>query len=423
MSDSRVAVSSLRDPSLAPEGHVKIDWVARHMPIMAELRRAYGAAKPFAGKRIAICIHMEAKSAWMALTFAAAGAEVHCCGSNPLSTRDDICAALAERGVTVHAMYGATLAEYSDHIRRTVGAAPDLVMDDGGDLVTMLHTERRDLLPRVIGGSEETTTGLQRLYAMAADGALEFPMLAVNNALMKHLFDNRYGTGQSVWDGIMRNTNLTVAGKTAVVAGYGWCGKGVAMRAAGLGARVIVTEVNPVCANEAIMDGYAVMTMAQAAPLADFIVTTTGCRGVVRGEHFDAIKDGCIMANAGHFDVEVYKPDLVERTGPPRRVRANVDEYRFPDGRRVYLLAEGRLVNIAGADGHPAEIMDMSFAVQFLAQKHILEHAGDLPQGQVVPVPAEIDRQVAQLRLRSLGVEIDRLIPEQEQYIRSWQVE
>lgn len=421
MPESKVAQSTLRDPALAPEGHLKIDWVGQHMPILNELRKELSVTQPFKGKKIAICIHLEAKSAYMALTFAAAGADVYACGSNPLSTRDDICAALAERGVTVHSWYNASPDEYHQHILSTVSAGPDLILDDGGDLVAALHTDRRDLLPNVIGGSEETTTGLQRLRAMAADGALEFPMMAVNDARMKYLFDNRYGTGQSVWDGIMRNTNLTIAGKVVVVGGYGWCGKGVAARARGLGARVIVTEVDPILANEAIMDGYEVTTMLNAVPRADFIVTVTGNHGVVRGEHLEVVKDGCIMANAGHFDVEVDKKWLAQHTDGPRRVRANVEEYRFKDGRRVYLLAEGRLVNIAAADGHPAEIMDMSFAVQTLAQLYLLEHGRGLARG-VHPIAPEIDRRVAELRLRSLGVEIDRLTPEQEKYIRSWQV-
>lgn len=421
-SGSRVAVSTLRDPSLAPEGHLKLDWVARRMPIMQALREQYAAGRPFAGHRLAICLHLEAKTAVMATVFAAAGADVHICGSNPLSTQDDVCAALAERGVTVHAWHGATAAEYHEHIDRVVAAGPDLVLDDGGDLVAALHTRRRDLLPGVIGGSEETTTGLLRLQAMAADGALAFPMMAVNNAYMKHLFDNRHGTGQSVWDGIMRNTNLTVAGKVVVVAGYGWCGKGVAARAHGLGARVIVTEVDPIRANEAIMDGFAVMPMLQAVAQADFVITVTGCEGILRGEHFLAARDGCLLANAGHFDVEIYKPDLEALAGAPRRVRRNVDEYALPDGRRLYLLAEGRLVNLAGGDGHPAEIMDMSFAVQFLAQKYLLDHRGRLGN-TVVPVPRDIDLAVATLRLQSVGVEIDRLTPEQESYIKSWQVD
>lgn len=423
MPESKVQISSLRDPSLAARGHLKIDWVAQHMPVLNEVKKEFEATKPLRGHRIAICLHLEAKTAYMATVMAAGGAEVAICGSNPLSTQDDVCAALAERGVIVHAWHNATTEEYFRHIHKVLDLQPDLIFDDGGDLVATLHKERRELLPGVLGGSEETTTGVQRLKAMAADGALAFPMVAVNNAYMKYLFDNRYGTGQSTWDGIMRNTNLTVAGKTAVVAGYGWCGKGVAMRAKGLGARVIITETNPIAANEAIMDGFEVMPMIRAAAQADFIVTVTGNAGVVREEHLQVIKDGCILANAGHFDVEIDKKALERLGGKPRQVRQNVDEYRFADGRRVHLLAEGRLVNLAGGDGHPAEIMDLSFAVQCLTHQYIVEHAAELERGAVVPVPAEIDHRVAELRLRALGVEIDRLTPEQEAYLHSWQGE
>ncbi len=423
MTQSQVAVSTLRDPALAPEGHLKIDWVAQHMPVLNEIKKEIAVTRPFAGKRLAICLHLEAKTAYMATVFAAGGADVAICGSNPLSTQDDVCAALAERGVTVHAWHGATDDEYFSHINKVLDTRPQLIFDDGGDLVATLHKSRQELLPDIIGGSEETTTGVLRLKAMAEEGALAFPMVAVNNAYMKYLFDNRYGTGQSTWDGIMRNTNLTVAGKTVVVAGYGWCGKGVAMRARGLGARVVVTEVDPVAANEAIMDGFEVMTMRQAAARADYIVTVTGVERIVNREHFQVIKDGCVLANAGHFDVEIYKPDLVELAGPPRRVRQNVDEYRFPDGRRIHVVAEGRLVNLAGGDGHPAEIMDLSFAVQVLTQEYIVRQGAELPRGQVVPVPRAIDTRVAELRLRSLGVEIDRLTDNQVAYIRSWQGE
>lgn len=421
MGESRVPASTLRNPALAPSGHQKIDWAERHMPVLREIRREFERDRPLAGRRIAVCIHLEAKTAVMATVLAAGGAEVHVAGSNPLSTQDDVAAALAERGVTVHAWHGATAEEYQAHIDRVLDGRPDLVLDDGGDLVAALHARRRELLPGVLGGSEETTTGVLRLQAMAAEGALAFPMVAVNGAYMKYLFDNRYGTGQSAWDGIIRNTNLTVAGKVAVVAGYGWCGKGVAMRARGLGARVVVTEVDPIAANEALMDGFEVLPMRRAAAIADFLITVTGTARVVRREHLEAIKDGCILANAGHFDVEIHKPDLEALCGPPTRVRPNVDEYRFPDGRRVYVLAEGRLVNLAAADGHPAEIMDLSFAVQCLTLRYLAGHARELPRS-VVPVPRDIDVRVAELRLRALGVEIDRLTPEQEQYRRSWQV-
>jgi len=422
VTESKVARSSLRDPSLAPEGHLKLDWAGRHMPVLNEIRAEFEAGRPLAGRRLAMCLHLEAKTAYLATVFLAGGAEVVVCGSNPLSTQDDVCAALAERGVTVHAWHNATPEEYREHLNRVLDTRPDLILDDGADLVTALHTQRRDQLGEIIGGSEETTTGVLRLKAMADEGALAFPMFAVNDAYMKHLFDNRYGTGQSAWDGIMRTTNLTVAGKTAVVAGYGWCGKGLAMRARGLGARVVVTEVDPIAANEALMEGFEVMPMVRAAARADFIVTATGCEGVVRAEHYEVMKDGCVLANAGHFDVELSRPDLERAAGRPRRVRKNVDEYRFPDGRRVYLLAEGRLVNLAAGDGHPAEIMDLAFAVQALAQQHLVERAWKLPR-TVLPVPREIDLRVAELRLRALGVSIDRLTPEQEAYLRSWRPE
>ncbi len=413
-----MADSVIRDPGLAPEGRLKIGWVAQHMPVLNEIRKHFEAQRPLEGRRIAICLHLEAKTAYLAQTLAAGGASVAIAGSNPLSTQDDVAAALAESRVRVFAWYGATEEEYQGFIDRLIDTRPHLLLDDGGDLVHRLHTGRREALPDVIGGSEETTTGLTRLRAMEAEGRLEFPMVAVNDAYMKHLFDNRYGTGQSAWDGIMRNTNLLVAGKTAVVAGYGWCGKGVAMRAAGLGARVIICEVNPVAANEALMDGFMVLPMREAARHGDFFVTVTGCRDVIRAEHLQVMKAGAVLANAGHFDVEVSKPDLERLARSRRRVRKNVEEYEFEDGRRVYLLAEGRLVNLAGADGHPAEIMDLSFAVQALTLEYLAREGSRLGK-QVVPVTREIDERVASLRLAALGVAIDDLRPEQTRYLKS----
>jgi len=419
---SKVSVSTLRDPGLAPGGHQKIDWVRAHMPILNQLEKELGATRPFAGQRVAMSIHLEAKTAYMALVFVAAGAEVFLTGSNPLSTQDDVAAAAAERGVVVHAWRGATNAEYREHLIKTLEAArPTLLLDDGGDLTYLLHTDCAHLGEQLIGGSEETSTGVQRLRAMEADGVLRFPMVAVNNARMKHLFDNRYGTGQSTLESIMRNTNLSIAGKRVVVAGYGWCGKGVAMRAKGLGARVIVCEVDPVLANEALMDGFDVMPMARAAALGDIFITVTGCEKVIRREHFEVMRDGAILANAGHFDVEVWKPDLEAWGGKPVRVRPNVDAYTGPDGRRLYLIGEGRLANLAAGDGHPAEVMDLSFGVQILTHLWLLQNRGRL-ENKVIPVPPEIDTRVAETRLRALGVEIDRLTPEQEQYIRSWRV-
>lgn len=409
----------IREPALAPEGLLKIEWVQKHMPILNEIRRDFSERRPFAGRRIGICLHLEAKTAYLALVLKEGGAEVAICGSNPLSTQDDVCAGLAEQGVAVYANHGCTAEEYNTFLHKVLDTRPELVIDDGGDLVHLLHTDRRELLPEIIGGAEETTTGILRLKAMEAEGTLAFPMVAVNNGACKHLFDNRYGTGQSTWDGIMRTTNLTVCGKTVVVAGYGWCGKGVAMRAKGLGARVIVTEVDPIAANEALMDGFQVMPMIAAAELGDFFITVTGCANVIRAEHFAVMKDGAILANAGHFDVEINKNDLMAMARSHRPARRNIEEFVLKDGRRLYLLAEGRLVNIAAADGHPAEIMDLSFALQALSLEFLINNAGQLPP-KVLPVTREIDLKVASLRLKALGVEIDELTPEQQRYLASW---
>jgi adenosylhomocysteinase len=422
MNESKVSVSTLRDPSLAPEGHLKINWVRANMPVLNQLEREFSATKPFAGHRIAMSIHLEAKTAYMAMVFAAAGADVYLTGSNPLSTQDAIAAAVAENGVTVHAWHGATTEEYFDHLNKTLDAArPTLLLDDGGDLTYLLHTSRTDLAGAIIGGSEETSTGVQRLKAMDKEGVLRFPMVAVNNAYMKYLFDNRYGTGQSTLEAIMRNTNLSIAGKTVVVAGYGWCGKGCAMRAKGLGARVIVTEINPISANEAIMDGHEVMPMREAAKHGDVFITVTGCHNVITAEHIQVMKNGAILTNSGHFDVEISKPDLEQLGGKPVKVRNNVESYTLADGRKLYLIGEGRLVNLAAGDGHPAEVMDLSFAVQFLTHLWILEHQGSLTRN-CIPVPVEIDRRVAATRLRALGVQIDELTDEQAKYLESWQV-
>jgi adenosylhomocysteinase len=408
-------MSMIRSPEKAPGGQKKIDWVRQHMPVLSNLAEQYARERPFAGLKIAICIHLEAKTAYMASVFQRCGAAVTVTGSNPLSTQDDIAAALVKKGITVFAWHGATANEYAAHIRHTVESGPDLVIDDGGDLIMMLHRERPDLLPGVRGGAEETTTGLSRLRTLAAAGELAFPVIAVNDALCKYLFDNRYGTGQSVWDGIMRTTNLLVAGKTVVVAGFGWCGRGVALRARGLGAQVIVTEVEPVRALEAAVEGYRVMPMLEAAPLGDIFVTTTGCCGVIKKEDLLRLKDGAILTNAGHFDVEIDKAALNELGEPAGEVRENIEEYRFPDGRRIYLLAEGRLVNLAAGDGHPAEIMDLSFALQLLAMDHLQKNRG-LPRA-VLPVPAELDRRVAGLKLSSMGITIDRLSGPQRTYL------
>ncbi|KFN09880.1 adenosylhomocysteinase [Paenibacillus macerans] len=420
MSSAAIQNSIITDLKLAPEGHLKIDWVEAHMPVLNRIRKQFEAEQPFKGLKVTISLHLEAKTAYLAKVVQAGGAEVTITGSNPLSTQDDVCAALVEDGVTVYAKYNPEPAEYKALLIKALETKPDLIIDDGGDLVTILHSERPDLLENVRGGAEETTTGILRLKAMDKEGKLKFPMVAVNDAYCKYLFDNRYGTGQSVWDGINRTTNLVVAGKTVVVVGYGWCGKGVAMRAKGLGANVIVTEVDAIKAVEAYMDGFRVMPMLDAAKLGDFFVTVTGNRDVIRGEHYDVMKDGAILSNAGHFDVEVNKPELQERSVSVRTVRRNIEEYQLKDGRKMYILAEGRLVNLAAGDGHPAEIMDMTFALQALSLKYVNDRYKEIGS-TVVNVPYELDEQVARFKLESLGVGIDTLSVEQRAYLDSWQ--
>lgn len=420
MIEQEIHPSMIRDLSLAPQGALKIDWVAAHMPLLNRLKEQFQRERPFAGKKVAICLHLEAKTAYLALVIQAGGAEVAVAASNPLSTQDDVVAALVDRGVHAYAWYGATEEEYHTHLNKLLDFHPELIIDDGGDLVTTLHRDRPEQIKEVIGGCEETTTGILRLKAMEADDSLKFPMLAVNDAYCKYLFDNRYGTGQSVWDGIMRTTNLVVAGKTAVVVGYGWCGKGVAMRAKGLGANVVVCEVNPVKALEAVMDGFSVMPVAQAAGQADFVVTVTGNRDVVGREAIESMKDGAVLANAGHFDVEIAKTDMADLSTQVRTVRKNIEEYEMKDGRKLYLLAEGRLVNLASGDGHPAEVMDMTFALQALGLRHVAE-AGYGPG--VHSIPSEIDELVARMRLETWGLQIDSLTEEQRQYLESWQAE
>lgn len=419
MSSSSIQTSNIADLKLAPEGHLKIDWVQAHMPVLNRVREQFEKEQPFKGLKVAISLHLEAKTAYLAKVIQAGGAEVTITGSNPLSTQDDVCAALVEDGITVFAKYNPDPEEYKQHLISTLETRPDLIIDDGGDLVTILHSERTDLLEGVRGGAEETTTGILRLKSLEKEGTLKFPMVAVNDAYCKYLFDNRYGTGQSVWDGINRTTNLVVAGKTVVVVGYGWCGKGVAMRAKGLGANVIVTEIDPIKAVEAYMDGFHVMPMREAAKQGDFFVTVTGNRDVISGEDFDVMKDGAILSNAGHFDVEVNKPDLSERSQSVRTVRRNIEEYHLKDGRKIYLLAEGRLVNLAAGDGHPAEIMDMTFALQALSLKHVNDQYQSIGN-RVVNVPYELDQQVALYKLESLGIHIDSLSAEQKSYLDSW---
>ncbi|MBD0379168.1 adenosylhomocysteinase [Paenibacillus sedimenti] len=411
--------SIVTDMNLAPDGHLKIDWVQAHMPVLNRIREQFEKEQPFKGLKVTISLHLEAKTAYLAKVVKAGGAEVTITGSNPLSTQDDVCAALVEDGITVFAKYNPSPQEYKELLIKSLESKPDLIIDDGGDLVTILHSERKDLLVNIRGGAEETTTGILRLKAMEKEGQLQFPMVAVNDAFCKYLFDNRYGTGQSVWDGINRTTNLVVAGKTVVVVGYGWCGKGVAMRAKGLGANVIVTEIDAIKAVEAYMDGFKVMPMIEAAKLGDFFVTVTGNRDVIRSEHYKVMKDGAILSNAGHFDVEVNKPELEAMSVSKRTVRRNIEEYRLADGRKFFIIAEGRLVNLAAGDGHPAEIMDMTFALQAMSLKYVNEQYQSIGK-MVVNVPYELDEKVARFKLESLGTSIDSLTDEQKAYLDSW---
>ncbi len=408
--------SMIRDIKLAPSGHDKIEWVKNFMPVVKALDEEYSKTKPFAGLRFVITIHLEAKSAYLAQVVHNAGAEVAITGSNPLSTQDDVAAALVEDGLNVFGWHGCTDEEYNTFINKALDIKPNIIIDDGGDLVETIHTKRRELLPGIFGGAEETTTGIHRLKALVKAGKLEFPMMAANDAYCKYLFDNRYGTGQSTWDGIMRTTNLVVAGKTVVIAGYGWCGKGGAMRAKGLGANVIITEVNPIKAVEAVFDGFRVMPMDEAAKYGDIFLTLTGDKDVIRKHHFEVMKNGAVMANAGHFDVEINIPELESISKSRRTVRNNIEEFLLDDGRKLYLLGEGRLVNLACGDGHPAEIMDLSFAVQLLSAKHILENKGKL-DNDVYVISEDIDAEIAKIKLKAIGVEIDELTAEQREYL------
>ena len=414
-------MSEIRDSKLAASGCRKIDWAADHMPVLTSIDKDFKKSKPFKGLKVAMSIHMEAKTAFLATVFRDGGADVYATGSNPLSTQDDVAAGLATRGVNVFAWHASTPKEYSHHLSKCLEAGPNIIIDDGGDLINMMHKKYSKLIPGVIGGCEETTTGIQRLKAMDAEGKLQIPMMLVNNAQCKFLFDNRYGTGQSVWNGINRTTNLIVAGKRVVVAGYGWCGKGVAMRAKGLGARVYVTEINPIKATEAVMDGFEVLPMSEAAKIGDFFITVTGCRDVITVEHMKTMKDGAILCNAGHFNVEIDVAGLARAAKKKVQRRDSIMAYYFANGRSVNILAEGRLVNLAAGDGHPAEIMDMSFSIQALSAAYLAKHKKDkLPMLNYVP--AEIDREVAERKLKFLGVEIDHLTPEQEKYVESWNV-
>lgn len=409
-------MSTIKDLNLAPSGERKIRWVEAHMPVLRDIGSDFAREKSFAGLKIALSVHLEAKTAYLCRVLEMGGAEMHVTGSNPLSTQDDVAAALAAKGMDVHAVYGCTDEEYQAHLRSVLSVGPNIIIDDGGDLVHLMHTEFTDLIPQVIGGCEETTTGIHRLRIMDRAGTLRFPMIMVNDADCKHLFDNRYGTGQSVWDGIMRTTNLVVAGKYVVVSGYGWCGKGVALRAKGLGAKVIVTEVDPIRALEAVMDGYEVMPMMDAAAIGDIFVSVTGCKDVITLEHCERMKDGAIVSNAGHFNVEIDMEALDRCADEIYEARHNIDAYRLPNGKTIYVIAQGRLVNLAAGDGHPAEIMDMSFAVQAMSAEYLVRTRGQLKPG-VVSVPAEIDDNIARRKLKAMGVSIDSLSCSQKEYL------
>jgi len=408
----------VKDISLAEQGRRMIEWASMHMPVLRQIRERFEAEKPLKGLRIGVCLHATKETGVLVETLIAGGARVTLCGSNPLSTQDDVVAALAEEGVGVYAWRGQTTDEYYWCVERVLDKAPMITLDDGADLVSTLHSKRTEMLGSVKGGTEETTTGVIRLRAMAKDGALKYPILAVNDTYTKYLFDNRYGTGQSTIDGILRATSILLAGKNFVVGGYGWCARGIAMRARGMGAKVIVTEVNPLKALEAVMDGFEVMPMRKAAEIGDIFVTSTGDINIIHKEHMERMKDGAILANSGHFNVEISIPDLEALSTSKRVIRPNTEEYKLKDGRRLYLLGEGRLVNLAAAEGHPSEVMDMSFADQALCVEHLAKSPRMGPA--VYDVPEEIDSLVAKLKLRSMGVEIDELTEEQKKYLSSW---
>lgn len=406
---------------LTKKGSLRLHWAADHMPVLMAIRKRFIEEQPLAGIKVGMALHTEAKTGMLAVTLADAGAKIRLASCNPLSTDDSVALALREEyGLDVYAKKWETEQEYYTNLNTVLNMAPDYIIDDGADLIAMAHTSRKDVLPNIKAANEETTTGVQRLRAMANDGALKFPVLDVNDAKMKFLFDNRYGTGQSAFDGWMNATNLIVAGKRLVVAGYGWCGRGVAMRAKGLGASVIVTEVDPIKAIEAKMDGYEVMPMAKAAAVADIIITVTGCKDVVSADVLKVVKDGCVMGNVGHFDNEISKTALEAMCVSKERVRDFIDEYRMPDGRKLYLIAEGRLMNLAAGQGHPAEIMDMSFATQALGLIYMVQNHDRLGVG-VHSVPSSIDEDIARIKLASMGVEIDVLTEEQVSYITGWE--
>lgn len=413
-------MSDIKDINLADSGENKIQWVKANMPLLRDLESQFTRDQPFKGLKIALSVHMEAKTAYLCRVLEAGGAEMYVTGCNPLSTQDDVAAALCKGGIEVFARHGASEEEYQGHLSRVIESGPAIIIDDGGDLINLVHSKYRHLIPGIIGGCEETTTGITRLEAMVREGLLKFPMMAVNNARCKYLFDNRYGTGQSVWDGINRTTNLIVAGKAVVIAGYGWCGRGVAMRAKGFGAKVIITEVDPVKALEATMDGFEVMPMLQAAQLGDLFITVTGCCDVITEKHFGKMKSGAVLCNAGHFNVEVDVLALGKLSIESKTQRSNILGYRMADGRWINVLAEGRLVNLASGDGHPAEIMDMSFAIQALGAKYLAENRQELKPG-LIAVPEEIDLDVATRKLHFLGSDIDVLSQAQSRYLSGWE--
>ncbi len=410
----------VKDLALAEDGRQRIEWAAREMPVLDIIKQRFDKEKPFKGVRISACLHITTETANLALTLQAGGADLMLCASNPLSTQDTTAAALVEYGIPTNAIKGEDDETYYKHIKTALEHQPQLTVDDGADLVSTLHKEREDLLNDVIGGTEETTTGVIRLRSMEKDNKLKYPIIAVNDAQTKYLFDNRYGTGQSTIDGVIRATNILFAGKNVVIIGYGWCGHGAAMRAKGLGAQVIVTEVKPLRALEAVMDGFKVMTMNDAAKIGDIFITVTGNKHVIAKEHFDMMKDGAIVCNSGHFNVEIDIPGLEKMAVGKRRIRTFVDEYSMKDNRSIFLLGEGRLINLAAAEGHPSSVMDMSFANQALCLEYLVKNNGNLQQ-KVYTVPEEIDLEVARLKLASMGVKIDKLTPEQEKYLNSWE--
>ncbi len=409
----------VKDINLAPYGQEKIDWAYRNMPVLRAIEEELIAEQPFKGLKISVSVHVEAKTACLARALSRGGAEVALTGCNPLSTQDDVAAALASTGMHVYAIHGADEELYTDHLKMALAFGPDIVIDDGGDLAMLLHSELSYLVPKLMGGCEETTTGVHRLEILEKEGKLSYPVVAVNDARCKHLFDNRFGTGQSVWTAIMATTNLVVAGKTVVVAGYGMCGRGVAMRAKGLGAKVVVTEIDPVKACEALMEGYSVMTMDEAAKIGDVFVTVTGCKDVIVKKHFEMMKDGAICCNAGHFDCEVSVKELKEMAVESRELRHNIIGYKLENGNTVCVIAEGRLVNLASGDGHPVEIMDMSFALQAQSARYIAAYGRNLEK-KVYQTPEVIDNRVAEILLKTKEIDIDVLTEEQEKYINSW---